>query len=654
MTFIRSGSRVLLVSSCVTFLPAAARAAERELVVADTDIDQVVVSASRSIDAPTAALLGASFTIIDGDDLRARQVRSMADVLRDVPGVSVSRSGPIGAVTQVRLRGSEANHTLVLVDGMEVTDPFAGEFDFSLLQVDEHARIEVLRGPQSALWGSDAIGGVIQYFTQSGREAPGVSVRAEGGSFATREVAVRWAGVASDVDYAVSLGSQDSDGTPTARNGVRDIGSSSLFFSSRVAWQPLDVLRLRAVLRASRSRAGFNGQDFDFTSPTYGFVIDTDDRSETRSVGGLVAADWDTFHRSLQSGAELRLTQTLTVQDVESGRGAFNGFGRQTGDDGSRFKASYVATLTRAATWNQHLVFAADQERERYRDTSTFATPAQAATHQQDNTGFVLQYDADLERRAAFGLAVRHDRNQRFDDATTLRAQASFRPVDATKLHVAVGSGIKNPTPIELFGYDPESFIGNPALKPEKSKGWEAGVERDLLDGEAQVGMVFARTRLEDEIFTRYSATFVSTPDNRASFSHQRSLELFARARLGESWRIDAAYTRLHADEDGEEEVRRPARTGSLNLTWMPVDALDVTLTARFNGATEDFNFTNFGPPRVTLGAYTLMQLGARYRVDEGFEVFGRIENLLGERYEDVYTYRMPGRAAYAGIRVQL
>ncbi len=216
------------------------------------------------------------------------------------------------------------------------------------------------------------------------------------------------------------------------------------------------------------------------------------------------------------------------------------------------------------------------------------------------------------------------------------------------------GSGIKNPSPIELFGYDPQSFIGNPALKPEKSMGWEAGVERDLADGQAQIGFVFARTRLEDEIFTRYSPTFVSSPDNRTTFSHQRSEEFYARAKLGESWRLDAAYTRLHADEDGAEEVRRPPHTGSLNLTWIPVDALDVTLTMRFNGATEDFNFTNFGPPRVTLDSYTLMQLGARYRVHEGFEVFGRIENLLGETYEDVYTYRMPGRAAYAGFRVEL
>ena len=617
-------------------------------------LDDVVVTASRAADPPAAALLGASFTVIDADDLRHRQVRSMADALRDVPGVAVSRAGPLGAVTQVRMRGTEANHTLVLVDGMEIADPFSGEFDFSALQLDEHARIEVLRGPQSALYGSDAIGGVIQYFTQTGRQAPGLALRVEGGSFATREVALRWAGVAGDLDYAMSAGLQASDGTPTSRFGTRDIGASNVFASSRVEWQASESWRLRAVLRASQARAAFNGQDFDFTSPTYGFVIDTDDRSVLRSVGGLVAADWLTLDRTLAGGRSLRVVQTLSVQDVESGRDAFNGFGRQTGDDASRLKSSYIATLSLASVWNQQLAIAADQERERFRDTSRFATPAQAATHSQDNTGVVLQYDADRAGRFGFGFAVRHDRNERFDDATTYRAQASVRPVAATKLHVAIGTGIKNPTPVELFGYDPESFIGNPALNPERSRSWEVGVERALRDDAALVGFVLARGRLEDEIFTRYSPTFVATPDNRATYSHQRSAEFHASSRIGRALRIDASYTLLHATEDGVEEVRRPSHSGSFNLTWLPNADLDVTFTARFNGATPDLNFTNVGPPRVTLAAYTLMQLGARYRLRPGVEMIGRIENLLGETYEDVYTYRSPGRAAYAGLRVEL
>jgi vitamin B12 transporter len=533
---------------------------------------------------------------------------------------------------------------------MEIADPFSGEFDFAALQVDEHARIEVLRGPQSALYGSDAIGGVIHYITQSGRDAPGASLRVEGGSFGSRELAARFAGVAGALDYALTAGDQTSDGTPTSRTGSRDIGAANQFFASRLGWQANDALRLRAVVRASRSRADFNDQDFDFLSPTYGAVIDSDDRSSTRSIAALLAAQ--------HASGDGRLLQELSVQGIDSGRDAFDATGRQTGDDASRVKASYVASLawngTRAA---QRLVFALDQERERFRNSSPLATPAQAAARAIDNTGVVGEYDGRIGERTGVGLALRHDRNQRFDDATTFRGQVSHRLAGATRLHFAVGTGIKNPTPIELFGYDPESFIGNPALKPEKSRGWEVGVNQLLLEGRLRLGFVWARSRLQDEVYTRFSPTFVATPDNRATFSHQRSAEFEGQLRLGQAWRLDAAYTWLKAREDGIEEVRRPPRSGSLSAHWQaPGGRLALDAGLRFNGATRDLNFTHFGPPLVTLGSYTLLQLGAQYRLSSrllsDLHVYGRVENLLDESYEDVYTYRSPGRAGVVGLRV--
>jgi vitamin B12 transporter len=612
----------------------------------DADADELIVTATRAAGGVPRASLGASVTTLGADDLKERQVRSLADALRDVPGVAVSRAGPLGAATQVRLRGTEANHVLVLVDGIEVTDPFLGEYDFSSLQVDEHARIEVLRGPQSALYGSDAIGGVIHYLTQSGREAPGLSARVEGGSFGTAEFAARLAGVAGDVDYAVTGGAQDADGTPTARSGVRDIGASNRTLSGRVGWQPGERVALRGVLRVSRANADFNPQDFDFTSPTYGFVIDGDDRARTRSVQGLLAADF--------GGAGDRLHQTLSVQGVDASRDAWAAGSRQSGAVGRRVKGSYVATVDLPGTAvAQQLTLAVDRENESFRNNGPFASPAQSERHSLDNTGLVAQYDGLIGEHTGFGFALRRDANELFSDATTFRALASHS-FGATRVRLAAGSGLKNPSPTELFGYDPATFVGNPALRPEKSRGWEVGAEQRMLDERALLGFTWAQARLTDEIYTRFSPSFVSSPDNRAERSHQRSLEGYGRVRLGTQWRIDAAYTWLRAREAGQEEVRRPPHSGSLNALWQtPAARLGLNLTVRFNGATDDFNFTASGPPRVRLDSYTLVQVGGRYALTPQIELYGRVDNVLAERYEDVYTYRMPGRGGFAGLRAR-
>jgi len=196
----------------------------------------IIVTGSRSGEGVAVRNLPASVTLLTDEDLQQRQTRIISDVLRDVPGIAVSRQ--IGGLTQVRLRGSEANHVLVLIDGIEASDPFQGEFDFGSLIADEAAKIEVLRGQQSSLYGSDAIGGVIQYITLTGREAPGFSLRAEGGSFGTYSGGARAAGYSGTFDYAVSGSVYGTDGTPSARGGDRDIGSTNVGASAKLTWTP--------------------------------------------------------------------------------------------------------------------------------------------------------------------------------------------------------------------------------------------------------------------------------------------------------------------------------------------------------------------------------------------------------------------------------
>lgn len=634
-----SVSYAALAAALVTMsLPALAAASSAE---------EIVVTASRAPGGLTRAQLGGSVTLLQPLDLRLRQTRTVSDVLRDVPGISVSRLGGVGGQTQVRLRGSESNHTLVLIDGLEASDPFQGEFDFSALIADDVARIEVLRGQQSALYGSDAIGGVINYLTVSGTEAPGARGRIEAGSFGTTEGALRIAGADGALDYVISAGHRRTDGTPNSRFGSRDLGAENTALSGRLVYELSPNLKLRAIARYLKAEADVNDQDFAWGSPTYGYVIDSDDSSAIEQLYGLVGADLD-----LMEGA---WSHSLTLQSMDASRDGFSGGARDSGNEGNRVKLSYVSSYRFGMEGVFHnLTGAIDWKREKFRNSGPGLSPAQALERQIENTGLVAQYDLAIGDHIGFGAAMRYDENERFRNATTYRVHASYLFESGARLHAAGGSGIKAPGFYELFGFDPDGFIGNPDLKAERSHGWEAGIEQTFLDGRVRLDATYFDTRLEDEIYTDFSNWPISTAANRDTVSKQRGVEVSAEALIGDAWRVHAAWAWLDAEEGGQEEVRRPPHIGSLNLSYVdPSDAFSATLTVRYNGETLDNNFTSTGGPRVTLPAFTLVNAGGDVRLNEGVRLFARIENLFDETYEEVYTYRAPGRAAFVGLRAE-
>lgn len=615
---------------------------------AAADDGAIIVTGTRSPDGTPAELLGSSFTVLDADALEDRQTRVVSDILRDVPGVSISRSGGVGGFTQLRLRGTEANHTLVLIDGIEASDPFLGEFDFATLIADDVARIEVLRGQQSATYGSDAIGGVVHYITASGADAPGVRGRIEGGSFGTVSGAARVGGVAGGLDYALSGAFLDTDGTPSAREGIgdRDLGAANRQLSGKLTYAVAPNFRVMATGRYSRLEADTNPQDFDFNSPTYGFVIDGTDTLTSRSFLGLVRAELDLLDGRWTHAATAQLNDTHRLSRTD---------GDLTSDNrGERFKAAYDTTMRFDGGTLAHAVtLAADFERERFRSVAVFAASPANDGRSTDNLGLVAEYDLRVGDRAGFGASIRHDGNNRFEDATTWRVRGSYALSGAIRVRAAAGSGIKNPTNYELFGFDPTSFIGNPDLKPEKSQGIEAGVDLSLAQDRLTVSTTLFRSVLRDEIYTIFTPAFIATPGNRDTRSRQRGIEVAARAVPAAGWRIDVAYTYLDAIEAGAQEVRRPPHIGSANLTWRErADRFGATLTARYNGKAFDSNFTNLPiGPRVRLDDYVLVNFAADVKLARGVELFGRVENLFDREYEDVFTYRAPGRAAYAGIR---
>ncbi|QPQ54839.1 TonB-dependent receptor [Allosphingosinicella flava] len=631
----------------IVYVSTAAIAAFLAAAPAFADDGEIIVTATRSGDGIERNTYGGSVTVIDAEALQDRQVRQISDVLRDVPGVSVSRSGAVGGLTQIRLRGGEANHTLILIDGIEAADPYrGGELDFATLIADEAARIEILRGQQSALYGSDAIGGVVHYITASGAEAPGVRGRLEGGTFGSVGGAARAGGVAGGLDYVVQGAFDVTDGTPSARNGTRDLDAASTALSTKLAYTATPDLRLKAVLRYARTDAEVNREDGDFASPTYGLIIDTDDEYTNRAWYGLVGGEFDML--------DGRWTHGLTAQFNDTRREDRDGDGPTFSTKGGRIKGSYDSRFRFGSGDVRHVLTAAvDLERESFQNVPVSGPAGPGNLNRQiGNIGLVGLYDLSDGDRIGFGASLRHDDNDHFSDATTWRLRGSVRAAEGLYLRAAAGTGIKNPTLYELFASNFGTFIGNPDLKPEKSEGWEIGADFVLRSGAIRLGATYFDATLKDEIYVLYSATFEATPDNRDTKSTQKSVELFANARLSPAWRVDLAYTYTDAKENGAREIRRPKHIASANVRWQGLDdRMGITATARYNGAADESDFRTFPATLVKLDDYVLVNLAADYRVSDRWSLFGRIENVFDADYEDVFSYRTPGRAAYLGVR---
>jgi len=421
--------------------------------------------------------------------------------------------------------------------------------------------------------------------------------------------------------------------------------------AGKLNWEPVQTFRLRAIGRFNDVDRDFNNQDFSAGSPTFGLVVDSPGvRSRNRNWMGLLRAELD-----LLDG---RWTHAATGQLVDARRDTFTFNDRTSGSTGERLKGSYeTAFRFETGAVRHRATFALDLERERFRnrDPNGFAF---SGRRQIENLGLVGQYELFFGDRGGLSASVRRDDNNLFANTTTYRVQGSYRVLEATRLHAAAGSGVKNPNLFELYGFIDGTYIGNPNLRPEKSEGWEAGVEQSLAGDRLTLGATYFENVLEDEIFTDFlPPDFTPTSANRTTKSRQRGIEAALAARLGQAWQLDASYTWLRARENGAVEVRRPKHIASVSGTWSaPADAASVTVVARYNGRQLDQAFLDpsFVPTRVTLDDYLLVNLNGRLRFSDRFELFGRVENLFDERYEDVFSFVNPGRIAIVGVRARL
>ncbi len=601
---------------------------------APIDTDAIVVTAARAPE--EIAATAASVTILDQERIERLGEPLIPNLLRLTPSAAVATSGPAGSLTEVRIRGAEANHTLLFIDGIRANDPAAGNTPrFELLNADIASRVEVVRGPQSALWGSEAIGGVVAVEGLDGTEAT-LTAAGEAGSFGFRRASAEASGAAGPLKLAVALGVQRAKGIDSFDGeGDRD-GFRNLSGRLRATWAVSPSLEFGAAGIALSGRSQFDGY---LTVPPF-TRADTLDNSRNELVAGRLwarvgapASPWSGHLATSLLGSSNRNYLDTAQLNRTSGR-------RWTlaGQVERRFTSGEI---------EHRLIAAAEHEREEFhaRDRSGFANQDRNRSRQA----------LTVEWRAAAGplvgyLALRRDWFNRFKDATTLRASLLAELGGGFSLAGSYGQGIAQPTFFDLYGFYPGSFVGNPALKPETSRGFEASVRyrRDQLDA----ALTWYRQRLRDEIVD--NATFTSTL-NAEGASRRSGFEANIGWQPSQHLRLAATYayaksTQPKGQEGQVAELRRPKHSGSIAVDGTS-DRLTYGASLAYTGPRLDTGDV-FPFDRVRLAGYWLGGARLAYRVAPRLELFARAANAFDANYQDVFGYRTEGRSLYAGIRL--
>lgn len=604
------------------------------------DTSQIVITASRipSSEDQTPA----SVAIFDQEEIIRLDKPAITDLVRLTPSAAIATSGPAGSLTEVRIRGAEANHTLFFVDGIKLNDPASGDTPrFELLNADLVSRVEVLRGPQSALWGSDAIGGVIA--VNGVDEQPGYHVGGEAGSFGFRRASVGGGYANGPLRIALGVGWQratgiDSFGSPGGdKDGFRNFsgrarGNIALVPSIRLVFTGL-------LLRGTSEFDGYNLLTFVHE--------DTLDISRNRLNAGRA---WLDFGRD---GTAWRGHVGVTLLG-SSNRNLLDNLPINLTKGTRRLIDAQIDRSFKTGLIEHQFILAGEAEREGYLTRDFYYGGFSDQDRKRSRQALTAEWRASA-KVATSDIAVRRDIFSGFRDATSVRASvlAPFR--GGFSLTAGYATGIAQPTFVEQFGFFPGTFVGNSALKPERSAGIEASLR--YRSGPFGGALTAYRQRLKDEIVDVYDPlTGLDTSVNRLEDSHRSGIEAEAFTRLGPWLNLRANYAFLHATEPPKSgsgrltEARRPRHSGAL-MAEGNFGRWSYGGSIAYVGKRRD-NQDNFPFAEVTLHKYWLTDARVAYALRPGIELFMRGSNLVGANYQDAAGYNTEGRGIFAGIRL--
>ena len=615
-------------------------------VISDTnaEIEEVLVSAS--LMPITASRSANAVTVIDRAQLRNRATVSLSNILRDVPGFSVSQVGVLGSQTQIRVRGAEANHLLVTIDGVEANDPSQGdEFSWGTLTASDIERIEIIRGPQSSLRGSDAVAGVVNIITRSA-EKSSVGLFLESGSWATHHSGFNIGHKQGDFDIRFGLSHIESAGDNIARTGDENDGYRNTTYNIRSGLKLSDQMDISFAARESDGMNQFDADnDFD------GLIEDQDRVSEFENSTMRFQGDYSSKDGTWQ--------HKVLISQSKSDNTAFADKAKGNVTASTKDQIQYIGSFT----WDQgaqNIAALVEREEEDWmqRGEITWGVYDPNQDRERDTDSVAVEYRTDINDHLTLAASARHDDNSEFDSAKTYRAEAIYQLTEAIRLRSAVGTAVKNPTFTERFGFY-TNFIGNPNLIPEESTSWELGADQLIMGGALTLSLTIFEAELENEIdgFVYDPATFAYTSNNINGTSERKGAELSAVGNISESMSLSAAYTYIDSTgDDAVREVRRPRHIASLNLGWQAAHNLRLNTNIQFTGEQTDVYFPPFPEPSqvVALSNHTLVNINLNYSATEKFDMYLKLENALNENYEEVFGYQTLGFGASLGLRYSM
>lgn len=618
-------------------------------VPASVNVPLVVITADRNED--EIQRVGSAISVVTSEDIAKRNPTSLVEVLRQVPGLDITETGGPGATASVRIRGATAGQTLVLVDGVRVNDPAGagGEFDFSNLLPSAIERIEVLKGPQSALYGSDAIGGVINIITKRGRETPEAGFQIEGGRYGTVSGNGFVSGASGPWSYALSGGAQRSDGFsrfgshiqrleaqgPFERDGFDRFGGYARFGYDAKEGLRFDLGILSTTLNSAYDAA-------------FGTFPDTPSNSRQRLHNVYGRAELDTFDglltHTLTSYANRtdRTFNDISFAGTPLARSTFYTTSRFTGD---RYGVEYQARLKLAQFGT--LIAGAKTEREESTGSTQDFLPVQLP--------LVPSQPGGQTTNAVFGLwqipvgdRLNISIGGRIDDVSGVRSFATWRATAAyfiaetgTKFRASAGTGAKAPSLFQRL--DPT--FGNPNLRPETSFAVDGGVDQSFLDGRVNLSV----TGFSNDFGNLIDFDFNTFRYFNIARARSHGVEFGLDAEVIERYlRVKVAYTYLSAIDaaTGLVLARRPSDVAKFSFTINPVEELTIEpslliVSQRFSSPGE----------QARLAPYARLDLNVDYKLDPHWNVYLRGENLTNRRYEEVLNYGVTGAALYAGLK---
>jgi vitamin B12 transporter len=601
-------------------------------------------------DGVPAATVGNAIAVVTRADLERQQVRHAADALRSLPGVAVGRTGSFGNFTQVRIRGAEGNHTLVLIDGVEANNPTDGEFDFSSLAAEDLERIEVIRGPMSAIYGSSAVGGVINIITRRGQGPLTLTLKTEVGSLGTSDVAARLAAGGPWAHFALSAHWRNTDGFNISPFGSEDDGARlrSLNFTGGV--KIVEGMGLEVHLRQTDKRADRDG--FDLVSGS--LLTAKDDPLSSlhdRLFLGGMRLQWETLNKTLTHQLHLKYQSSRTSDaDFAFGPPAF-----LTTNDSERTTYGYLGTyrLETPSLRARHALSALIEK-----ETESFVpggTLGDGLERERERLAFAGEWRGAFADQVFLTAGVRHDDNSVFGDFTTWRLSGAWvlKPL-GLRPHASVGTAVKFPQMFEQFGAFPLFFVANPNLQPEESFGWDAGVEW-RLNATAAVDVTYFHADLTNKIANSGDPPPFPTLENKPGVATRDGIEVALRTRWSPALTGTFAYTYLLAeDAAGVQEIRRPRHAGRVDLAYVFAEGRGrANLGVIYNGAMTDNAFkSDFTLQSVLFDDYWLVNAALSYRLQRGVELFGRVENLFDQRYQEVFGFEAAPIMAFAGLKL--